>query len=542
MNLHELRTVPDLLRWSVDRFRSERALGGTTYGDLAALVSHRSRELRASAPVGTPVLLDLPAGPEWVVEFFAIMDAGLVAVPIAPGMDCSRVERAVAVAPVPAGTAVLVCTCASERRPVVVRLTHANLLADLVALRAVRSVSPGDTLLSVLPPAHMLELMGGLLGPISCGARIVHHRLPRPDRILERVRNERVSRMLVVPALFELIARSLVAGAPASAKALAAKLRRISDPRVVRRRARERLGDAFEAFVVGGAALDPAWIEVAEVLGFRIEVGYGLTEAGPIVSLGDAARLPAGSCGRPLPGMEVAVDATGEILVRGPNVMAGYHGDASATARVLRDGWLHTGDRGRIDARGNLFVDGRIKDAIIPATGETFWPREMEEHYDSDLFADYCVAPRRKRDGNDEAMLFVVPAIADRQALHDEYLRLRRKAPDRARVKRMCIVAGPLPRTREGEVRRRELANDPERELRNLIEDVTGQPMDAYSVEHDLVAELGIDSMAALLILTLVEERFEVRLPDDRRADFRTLRALLDEIGDQTESPRCASA
>jgi len=530
MKIAELVTLSDLLHESAERYRTSRAVGEVTYGELEARVCLRGHELRSEYPTGTPVLLDAPAGLEWIVEFFAILEAGLVVVPLLPNMDRTRVARLVGWGAARAGTALLVCTCASETRPIIVRLTHANLLADLRALRAVRRVSPGDTLLSVLPPAHLFELMGGMLGPLSCGARIVHQNVPMPRRILARMREESVCRVMVVPALFEMIVRALTGEESTSAPALAAKLRRHPDPCALRHKARALLGDAFDCFVVGGAALHPAWKEIAGMLGFRIEVGYGLTEAGPVVSLGDVARLPAGSCGRPLPGIEVKTDACGEILVRGPNVMAGYYGDRRATSAVFRDGWLRTGDHGRLDADGHLFVDGRIKDAIVPSSGETFWPPELEEHYCSELFADHCVAPRQAADGNDEAVLYVVPGVADRAAVEREFLRLRKLAPSRARVKRMRIVDGPFPRNADGEVLRRQFARSRELELRRLIEETTGESLARFGVEDDLMAELAIDSLAALRVLAMVEQRFEVRLPDDRLGDFRCLARLLEEI------------
>jgi len=543
MNLHNLKTLSELLHCCADAYRLQPAVGDWTYTELEAHVCTRAHELRVEYPVGTPVVLDRPAGPEWVLEFFAILEAGLVVAPLLPGLPRDRVETLIG-ASAPAGTALLLCTSAARERPLVVRLTHANLLADLVALRGARQVEPGETIASVLPPAHLFELMCGILGPMLCGAYIVHQGVPTPDRILRRLRATQAQRVLLVPALFEMVARLLADDRSESPREIAARLRCSPDPERAAVHARELLGPRFKSFVVGGAALHPAWAEVAERLGFGLEVGYGLSEAGPVVSMGDATRLPPGSCGRALPGIEVAIDPRGEILVRGPNVMAGYHRDRDATAVVLRNGWLHTGDRGRLDSSGHLFIEGRFKDAIVPSTGETIWPEEIEEHYESDLFADHCVGARTERGGNDVAVLFVVPAVADPDALAAEFRRLRRAAPDRGRVKEMCILDGPLPRDPGGDVRRRALASNRERELRRLIEEATGESLAPYSIDDDLMAELCIDSLAALRVLALVEQHFRIRLPDDRLGDFRSLRRLLDEIDAivAAGSISCASA
>ncbi|MHC4940636.1 MAG: AMP-binding protein [Planctomycetota bacterium] len=516
MTTLEVRTLSDLLARSAARWPERLALDDCNYAELAKSVDLRARSLRLAHRVGEPVLIDRSAGPDWVAQFFAILEAGLVAVPVIPGMDPERVLRIASAASLPAGTAVLVVTSASERSPVAVPLSHANLLCDIDALLSMRPGRPGETLLSVLPPAHLFELTAGILAPIAIGARVVFCALPLPNRILDRMREQRVTRVMLVPALFEMLMKA------------------IDD--------RAQLGEAFETFTVGGAALDPAWVGACRRMGIGLEIGYGLTEAGPIVSVGDALEMPLGSCGKPLPGIEVRIDPGGEICVRGPNVMAGYHGDKERTARVLRDGWLRTGDYGRRDVEGHLYIEGRLKDAIVPRSGETLWPEEIEEHYTSPLFRDVCVAPRRGPQGNDEPVLFVVPAVADRDALVREFRRLRSEASTRARLKEMEIMNRPLPRTADGRIRRRALALGLERELRALIEETTGEDLSRFGANDDLMAELVIDSLAALRVLAVVEHHFGVRFPDDRLADFHTLNGLMEVIEQHREEKSCASA
>ena len=174
---------------------------------------------------------------------------GLVAAPLLPGMPAERV-RPLLGANAPAGTAMLLCTSAARERPLVVRLTHANLMADLRALRRVRAAEPGDVILSVLPPAHLFELMCGVLGPMSCGATIVHQGVPTPDRILARARDVGARAVLLVPALFEMTARHLAGDGAREPRAIAARLRCLPDPEAERRRVRALLGARFQGFVV----------------------------------------------------------------------------------------------------------------------------------------------------------------------------------------------------------------------------------------------------------------------------------------------------
>jgi long-chain acyl-CoA synthetase len=290
-----------------------------------------------------------------------------------------------------------------------------------------------------------------------------------PHRLLAALRDERITHALAVPALLEVVYQEVVdelveAGVLDPARrhqSLAETVRRLREMDAaelgqMRASIRERIGPTFQTLVIGGAALDPAWAHVAAV-GLRLEVGYGLTEAGPIVSAALASESPPGSAGRPLPGVEVRVAEDHEILVRGPNVMRGYFRDRDGTAQALRDGWLHTGDHGHLDADGFLFITGRLKEALVTAAGETLYPEEVEPYYDSPLFAERCVAGLPGPDGNDLPTLFAVPASAGvaEEELRRAFEELRAAAPPRLRLAHLVCVPDPLPRTAVGKVRRR---------------------------------------------------------------------------------------
>ena len=487
---------------------------GFRYAELRERVECSAAHLVALGLVpGERVLLALPGCPEWAAAFFGILRAGLIAVPIPPGTSpefaasvatSTRARAAVLaagaraepwrgllalpvddvlrappgeratrapVAPVP-GTALLAFTSGSTAHPRAVELTHANLLANLSALLRVRTAAPDDALLSMLPPAHLFELVAGLLAPLACGARVVYAGPPLPNRLVEALRSEGITHALTVPALLdalhgevlaELAGASVSEQRRADAAESAARLERLSGAELgrVRTAVRARIGDSLRVLCVGGAAVDPAWARVLAPLGIRLEVGYGLSEAGPIVSLGLAGVCPADSVGRPLPGVDVRVDGRGEIHVRGPSVMRGYWDDPVGSAEALSGGWLCTGDLGRLDAQGFLFVSGRLKDVIVTASGETLYPEEIEPHYASPLFAEHCVVPVRGRQGNDVPTLVVVPT---RREITDEELaaavaRLRASAPARGRVAGFLRRAEPLPRTALGKLRRRVLAD-----------------------------------------------------------------------------------
>jgi long-chain acyl-CoA synthetase len=513
--------LPELVKISAGRYPDAPALAavpgvaaGWSYAQLCGLMERGAAGLRGTGlSPGDRVLLLLESCAAWPAAFFAILEAGLVAVPLPaqtpaaaaaalaafagarasvvsegtltrapPGLPCVRVERLLQADPSPTATgpgpttelALLAFTSGCTAKPRAVELTHANLLGNLEGLLRVRRAGPGDSFLSMLPPAHLFELTVGLLGPLACGARVYYAPSPMPQRLLAALRDERITHALSVPALLEVLYQEVlsdlvdagVVDADRRDQGPAETARRLreemddADRARLRAAVRARVGQTWHTLVVGGAALDPAWADVTAAVGLSLEVGYGLTEAGPVVSLALASEAPPGSAGRPLPDVEVRLAPDGEILVRGPGVMRGYFRDPGATAAALRDGWLHTGDHGHLDAEGFLFITGRLKEALVTAAGETLYPEEVEPYYDSPLFAERCVAALPGPQGNDVPALFVVPASADvaEQDLRRAFEELRAAAPARLRVTELVRLDRPLPRTALGKIRRRSLA------------------------------------------------------------------------------------
>jgi long-chain acyl-CoA synthetase len=339
-------------------------------------------------------------------------------------------------------------------------------------LEALRSPEPGETVLSTLPPSHAYELVAGQLAPLAAGARIVYAGAPLPNRLIDTIRTQAVTRMMLVPALLDALAHEVIDRLVRhdvlgpdfrglTTRELADRVRSLSaDGRSLLREAiRAEIGGAFAVATLGGAASDPAWTDVLAAAGVVLDVGYGLTEAGPVVTMGRADECPSGSVGRALPGVEIRIAEDNEILVRSQSIMQGYAGDAASTAAALTDGWLRTGDRGWLDARGFLFIQGRIKEAMVTSAGETIYPDEIEPVYDSSLFAEVAVVPMPDDRGNDVPTLVVVPASAPPDAIHGEVRRLRAAAPARLRIHGF-VVRSELPRSAAGKIRRRALAEE----------------------------------------------------------------------------------
>jgi long-chain acyl-CoA synthetase len=508
---------------AVESPRGSRRL---TYRELQESARRGAVALRVlGVPPGGRVVIAIDGSPEWAVAFWSVIQAGFVAVavPAAIPADLLRlvachsearvcvldessplhtarlppilrvtphdlIERGVSSSgswgptpgalesgarASPSDTAVLVFTSGSTARPRAVELSHANILANLHALESERLAATDETLLSVLPPAHVFELVVGQIAPIALGARIVYAGAVLPNRILDAMQ-EGVTRALLVPSLLDAIGREIVGDLVdtgdlppvyrhGSTAAITTFVRTLTPERLdaLRQSVRARIGHSLRTLAVGGAAMTPATSELMTAFGIAVDVGYGLTEAGPLVSMGLTTECPPGSVGRPLPGIEVRIDERGEILVRGGGVMRGYFKDFAGSAIALEDGWLRTGDRGVLDASGFLYVTGRLKEAMVTYSGETIYPEEIEPYYASPLFIEHCVVPVTGSDGNDLPTLVVVPApSATDSDVADAFARLRKAAPARYRVTSHIRVDTALPRTAVGKLRRRALADE----------------------------------------------------------------------------------
>jgi long-chain acyl-CoA synthetase len=387
----------------------------------------------------------------------------------------------------PEDLASIIFTSGTTGTPKGVMLTHRNFASLVARLAGLFDLGPGDGLLSVLPLHHTFEFTCGLLVPLSRGCEIEYLDEVTADRLGDALESGRVTAMIGVPALWALLHRRItqeIAARPGFVEQAFALLRKAN--RKLRSDAdlnlgklllwpvHRKLGGRLRIMVSGGSALSPEVQRAFHDMGFDLYEGYGLTEAAPVLSVSTPEDDPSGgTVGRPLPGIEIRIhepDASGvgEVVARGPNVMVGYlrpgagapEVDHARTGEVLRDGWLHTGDLGRLDRDGKLVLVGRKKDVIIDADGENVYPDELEELYrDPEIIKELSIVGLPDGAGEKVAMLLVPEpkgrSREESRRLVEEHLRrVSAGLPFHKRVKIWHFTDGELEKTSTRKVRR----------------------------------------------------------------------------------------
>lgn len=353
----------------------------------------------------------------------------------------------------------LIYTSGTGGLPRGVMLPHRAMLSNLRGgFELVRPLRLRDELyLSFLPMSHAYEHTIGSFFLLSLGTEIAYGR--GVEHLAGDMQAVRPTIMTVVPRILEVIRERIVAAlarAPGWRRrvfqqALAAGLRRLDgratladgllDPfyeRAVRRAVRARFGGRLRAVMSGGARLEPEVERFYQALGMLVMQGYGQTEAGPAISANTLGAMRIGTVGKPLEGAELRIAGDGEVLVRGELVMEGYWGQPEATAEVLRDGWLHTGDVGLLDSDGYLTITDRKRDIIVLAGGENVSPARVEGALCAEVGIAQAVVAG---DGQSGLRALLVPeAEADEASVGAAVARANAKLAPYERVRRHRMV------------------------------------------------------------------------------------------------------
>lgn len=334
-------------------------------------------------------------------------------------------------------------------------------------------MGPGDKLVSMLPMAHMYGLAFEFIYEFCAGCHIYFlTRTPSPKIIFQAFAEVKPNLVVAVPLIIEkIIKKNVLPKLETPAMKILLKVPIINDKikATVREQMINAFGGNFYEIVVGGAAFNQEIEQFLKSIDFPYTVGYGMTECAPIICYEDWKEFKAGSCGKAAPRMEVKIlspdpeNIVGEIVCKGPNVMLGYYKNPEATAEVIdKDGWLHTGDLGIMDAEGNITIKGRSKNMLLGASGQNIYPEEIEDKLNNMPFvaesiiiqqADSRLAALVYPDF-DEAFAHGMDNDAIAQSMEENRLNLNAELPAYSQIARVKIYPEEFEKTPKKSIKR----------------------------------------------------------------------------------------
>ena len=520
------------------------------------------------------------AQPEWLATLPEIFERG-------PGTFARKSSAADELA-------ALLYTSGTTADPKGVVLTHANLLAEVEAVFNWVDVGPSDALLGVLPMFHVLALMANLMLPLVKGARVCYLETLNTAQLLLALQERNITVFAVVPQFFNLIHQRIFEAAAKRGSFAQTLLRMLMNVNrglrklginagpVLFRKIHDIFGRKMRYLVTGGSRFDPAVASDFYAMGVDVLQAYGLTETSAAVFANSPGNNVIGSVGKALKGVEAKIvdpqpqedsPAAGEVALRGGVVMKGYWQRPDATAAVLRDGWLYTGDLGYFDAHGNLFLTGRKKDVIVLSNGKNIYPEEVEAHYlKSPYIKELAVIGIEGKAGEgDRLHAVIVPnfealrrkkIVNAKEVIRFDIEGLSQQIPSTKRIGSYEIWQEDLPRTTTRKIKRFEIEKrvtadaartvsdgseltserpltpdeqawldrpDVERALKIVREAAPNSPS-PLRPNHNLELDLGLDSMQRIELLSAIEQQLGGNIPEAQLAEIYTARDLVDAV------------
>lgn len=575
-------------------YRSDGSSVRFTYGQLRDRAMRASLYLAACGiEPGDRILLLSENRPEWAMAYFGAIRAGATVVPVDAEARLDEVENIVARAGAkgvvasdavyrrllaagrapapairlddlfqgavqmdeegafaprePAELASIIFTSGTTGSPKGVMLSGRNFTSLVSKLSEIFDLGERDGLLSVLPLHHTFEFTAGLLLPLAVGAELAYLEERTGESIVRAFETGRITAMVGVPAVWKLLLKRIEEGFEKLGIRQPAQLlqeggRKLQDAtgarwpsRAVFSPVHRKFGGRLRYLISGGSAMPPKVYDAFRGMGFEILEGYGLTEAAPVLTVQRPGQGRAGNVGRAVGGVEIRIhrpnaEGVGEIVAKGPNVMLGYWKDPEATAEAIRDGWLYTGDLGRLDDEGNLVIVGRIKDVIVDAAGKNIYPDELEELYEKHpSIKELSIVGLPFEGGGERVACLVVPQLGEKsyeetcREIETHFREVSLRLPVWKRVKVLHFRREELPRTATQKVRRPEVvralqalekgkpprksaAGSGEAWLYDLIARVSEQPLEKVVPEAKLEQDLGFDSLTFTELGAALEE------------------------------------
>jgi len=382
--------------------------------------------------------------------------------------------------------ACIVYSSGTGGRPKGCVLTHENYLEQCRSLTAWYPFWPGVRYLSILPTNHAIDFMVGFIGPFVCGACVVHLRTLRPEFVRDAFVRYRITYVSLVPMILKNLERGLRAKfdeLPSWKRALLNSMiavnRTLTRQRPNVKLSRMMLGNIHRGFggellalITGGAFMEPSTMQFFYDLGLPVVNGYGLTEAGTVLTVNDLKPFRADTVGKPLPGVELRIlnpdaEGIGEVAARSKTVMSHYLDDPELTLETIVDGWLLTGDLGRFDGHGHLQLFGRKKNMIVTEGGKNIYPEDIETVFDGLPVKEYTVFAANyiwpKKELGKEALILILRLEQNQRfdsGLQEDIETRNRKLSDFKRVSGYLVWEKDFPRTASMKIKRQVLAEE----------------------------------------------------------------------------------
>lgn len=493
--------------------------------------------------------------------------------------------------------AVLMYTSGTTGTPKGVPLTHGNIISELEGVNYVLELSDKERILSLLPLFHAYLQIVNLWVASTYGCQVGYLKELTPAELSEAMKTFKPTILTTVPRLWYLFHKKIfdaIAAKPAIAQKLARILLKLNG--ALRNTIGVNLGKTFfgqvhDSFggelrtaISAGSRFDEDVAVDFQDLGFTILQGYGLTETSGAATATYEDDNRVGSVGKPMHGCEIKInepdkDGTGEVLIRGPIVFAGYYNNPEATKEAFTaDGWFRSGDLGKI-VNGHLYIVGRAKDVIVLPSGKNVHPEDLEVHYlKCPLIEELAIVgvadESDLRAGSEKLAAVIVPdfeylklqKIANsKEAIRHELDTLGRELPEYQRVREYIIRAEPLPRTATRKIKRFQLKKEIESgeiagqakeqkqwvlsaEDKALMDSPSGRAVAAAITQNlkepqdiapqmNLEIDLGLDSLARAETFAALEQAFDTEFNAEDAGTALTVKSVI-ELVKQTPSAK----
>jgi long-chain acyl-CoA synthetase len=450
-------------------------------------------------------------------------------------------------------TAVIIYTSGTTGSPKGVMLSCDNLLANLISVsKEVPIYTSERTLLCLLPLHHIFPLLGSMVAPLYVESRMAFSPSVNSADIIDTLQRHKVGIIIGVPRLYEAIRNGIMEKINKRFVAkMIFKVARVLGSRkfskTVFKAVHDQFGGNLDYLVCGGAKLNEDLGHDYKALGFEILEGFGMTETAPMITFTRPGDWKIGSAGKLLPGVDFKV-VNHEILVRGRNVTAGYYGKPEETAKVIKDGWLSTGDTGYIDKRGYVYITGRTKEIIVLSNGKNINPEEVEHKIKgiSDYIAEVAVFSK-----NDQLQAIICPdfkKLREKSILNLEEMfkvevieKYNRTSSSYKKITKLYLSKEELPKTRLGKIQRFKLADLAEKgttgkkrfkkepvfeEYVIIKEFLEGQKKSKIFPDDHLEIDLALDSLDKISLQVFLESTFGIKVHEDTLIHHSTVEKL----------------